>query len=73
MCPSHVWGGVVALLEGFETVIAEGAEVTDDVSVIEHIGKPVKLTTGSYENLKITTQDDLVIAAQLLDKRKQSK
>ena len=33
-------------LEGFDKVKREGLEVTDDVSVIEALGKPVKLTLG---------------------------
>ena len=33
-------------LEGFAKVKKENLEVTDDVSVIEALGKPVKLTRG---------------------------
>ena len=40
-----------------EQVDAEG--VTDDCSVYERAGLPVRLTEGSYENLKITTREDL--------------
>lgn len=28
-------------------------EVTDDVSIIEAMGKPVKITKGSYTNIKV--------------------
>ena len=34
------------LREGFRKVAAEGWEVTDDVSIIERMGLPVKLTMG---------------------------
>lgn len=34
------------LRDGFEKVRAEGLEVTDDVSIIEQMGAPVKLTLG---------------------------
>ena len=34
------------LKEGFRKVAEEGWEVTDDVSIIERMGKPVKLTMG---------------------------
>lgn len=32
------------LREGFELIQREGTEVTDDVSIIEALGKPVKIT-----------------------------
>ena len=50
-------------------VAAEGLEVTDDVSIIEQLGLPVKLTRGEYTNLKVTTPDDMVVAGQILDQR----
>ena len=38
-------------------------EITDDAMVVEKIlGKKVKLVRGSYENIKITTPEDLLIA-----------
>lgn len=40
---------------------------TDDASVVEALGKPVFLTAGNRENIKITTPFDLKIAAALLD------
>jgi len=54
------------LLEGFRRVAKEGWEVTDDVSIVERMGEPVKLTQGSYENFKLTTPEDMVIASQIL-------
>jgi len=40
--------------------------VTDDVSIVERMGKPVKLTMGDYENFKLTTPEDMVVAAQIM-------
>jgi 2-C-methyl-D-erythritol 4-phosphate cytidylyltransferase len=40
---------------------AEG-EVTDDASLVEQLGHKVKLYMGAYDNIKITTPDDLLIA-----------
>lgn len=37
-------------------------EVTDDASLAEHLGYKVKLYTGSYDNIKVTTPEDLVFA-----------
>jgi 2-C-methyl-D-erythritol 4-phosphate cytidylyltransferase len=41
-------------------------EVTDDASLVEALGNKVKLYTGSYDNIKITTANDLLIAEALL-------
>ncbi len=38
------------------------AKVTDDASLVEQLGYKVKLYTGSYDNIKITTPDDLALA-----------
>ncbi|SMD32947.1 2-C-methyl-D-erythritol 4-phosphate cytidylyltransferase [Reichenbachiella faecimaris] len=43
---------------------------TDDASVLEANGVQVNLVEGSYDNLKITTPEDLVIAASILKRRK---
>ncbi len=39
---------------------------TDDASVAEAYGHNVKLMEGAYENLKITTPEDLIIAEAIL-------
>jgi len=39
--------------------------VTDDVSLAENLGHPVKLVMGAYNNLKITTKEDLPLAEAL--------
>lgn len=45
--------------------------VTDDAMVVEYVmKKPVKLFEGSYENIKITTPEDLPIAETFLKSRK---
>ncbi|MFH1199004.1 MAG: 2-C-methyl-D-erythritol 4-phosphate cytidylyltransferase [Candidatus Omnitrophota bacterium] len=37
-------------------------KVTDDASLVEKLGKKVKIVLGSYNNIKITTPEDLVLA-----------
>lgn len=39
---------------------------TDDASLVERIGKKVKMIEGSYENIKITTPEDLIMAQALM-------
>lgn len=60
------------LRKGFEKVIAEKLAVTDDVSIIEQLGEPVKITLGEYSNIKLTTPEDLNIAESILHKRYES-
>jgi 2-C-methyl-D-erythritol 4-phosphate cytidylyltransferase len=59
------------LREGFKQVALQNLEVTDDVSIIEQLGLPVKLTLGEYTNIKLTTPDDLQVAEQILRGREE--
>ncbi len=45
------------------------AQFTDDASIAESLGYQVALVMGSYENIKITTWDDLPTAEKILKKR----
>ena len=54
------------LRRGFEKVRAENLEVTDDVSIIEQLGEPVRITVGDYYNIKLTTPEDLQLAESVL-------
>lgn len=47
------------------------AAVTDDCSAVERLGKSVYLTEGSYENIKITTPEDMILAAAILRRREE--
>ena len=47
----------------------EDPSLTDDASVAEKAGHAISLFEGSYENIKITTAEDLVVAEALLRKR----
>ena len=44
-------------------------DVTDDASMVEALGVPVKLFLGAYENLKVTTHDDVALAESILSAR----
>jgi len=45
-------------------------EITDDASLVENLGYPVKIVPGSYDNIKITTPDDMIFVQGLLSARK---
>jgi 2-C-methyl-D-erythritol 4-phosphate cytidylyltransferase len=53
------------LLDGFAEANLRRITVTDDISLLELIGKQTKIVEGSYQNIKITTPDDVVIAEQI--------
>lgn len=48
----------------------EDPSLTDDASVAERAGHMISLFEGSYENIKITTAEDLIVAEALLGRRK---
>lgn len=54
------------LRKGFELVDQKNLEVTDDVSIVEHLKHPVFITEGSYTNIKVTTPDDMIVAERIL-------
>ena len=69
----NLWAVQTPQVFGYH-IIAEAyrranGEVTDDASLVEQLGGKVKLYMGSYDNIKITTPDDLVLAEVLWQKR----
>lgn len=59
------------LLREKERMAAEGIRITDDAMVVETLmGLPVKLVEGDYENIKITTPEDLLTAEAFLSHTK---
>jgi 2-C-methyl-D-erythritol 4-phosphate cytidylyltransferase len=54
------------LEEAYSRRAALGADITDDAQLAEAAGYPVRMTTGSPFNLKITTADDLKLAELFL-------
>jgi 2-C-methyl-D-erythritol 4-phosphate cytidylyltransferase len=47
----------------------DSGEVTDDAALVERLGYKVKLFTGSYDNIKITTPRDLSLAEIIIKGR----
>ena len=52
-----------------EQAIREGRDYTDDCQLLERTGVPVQLVPGDYDNIKITTPEDLHIAEEWLSRR----
>ena len=52
-----------------EELIAKGVNITDDAMVVEYFtDRKVKLVEGSYNNIKITTPEDIPAAEAILGK-----
>ena len=46
---------------------ADGVEITDDCSAVEHMGMSVRIVEGDERNIKITTPIDLKLAELILE------
>jgi len=57
------------LVEAMAKARREGFTGTDESSLVERLGEPVTVVAGSYENIKITTTEDLAMAEFILKKR----
>ena len=55
--------------EAYERAVKLGISATDDARLVERLGEKVKMITGSYENIKITTPGDLKIGEAILKSR----
>lgn len=49
---------------------AAGFAATDDGALLEWLGQPVRVLPGSFENIKITTPEDLFLAERILERRR---
>ena len=49
--------------------IDSGANLTDDCGAVTTLGQPISMTRGSYENIKITTPEDVILGEVILKGR----
>ena len=61
------------IIKAYQKAKEENFKGTDDASLIERMNQPVKIIRGSYDNIKITTPQDLILAEAILSKRIQKK
>jgi len=57
------------LLRAYRQAMEDGFYATDEASLVERLGMPVKVVEGSYENIKITTPEDLVVGEMILKRK----
>jgi 2-C-methyl-D-erythritol 4-phosphate cytidylyltransferase len=66
---STIWSVQTPQAFSYQAILAAHAKAvddrftgTDDAQLVERMGIPVKLIKGSYDNIKITTKEDLAVA-----------
>ncbi|MBT2649941.1 2-C-methyl-D-erythritol 4-phosphate cytidylyltransferase [Bacillus sp. ISL-34] len=64
---------VSILKRAYEQAEAEAFLGTDDASLLERINEQVVIIEGNYDNIKITTQEDLYFAEAILHKQQHGK
>ncbi|MEH7072338.1 2-C-methyl-D-erythritol 4-phosphate cytidylyltransferase [Neobacillus drentensis] len=58
------------LMEAYQRAEIDHYLGTDDASLVERLGYPVTMVEGDYDNIKLTTPEDLYFAEAILEKRK---
>lgn len=65
---SLIKSAYAALIREEQEILQKGIHITDDAMVVETLtDKKVRLVEGSYENIKITTPEDLNIAESFVE------
>jgi 2-C-methyl-D-erythritol 4-phosphate cytidylyltransferase len=57
------------LKHAYEEALSKRLYGTDDATLVERAGGSVRIIMGSYENIKITTPEDLMVAEEILKRR----
>jgi 2-C-methyl-D-erythritol 4-phosphate cytidylyltransferase len=57
------------LLDAYERAMKETFYATDDSAIVEWNGGRIRVVTGGYTNIKVTTPEDLVVAEAFLKMR----
>lgn len=57
------------LINAHEEAKEDGFSATDDCAVMERMGIKIKVSEGSYENIKLTTPEDIFTAERILKER----
>lgn len=61
------------LLTAYKQAMQEGYLGTDDAALVERLGIKVKVVPGNYQNIKITTPEDLQFAETVLGERQEAR
>jgi 2-C-methyl-D-erythritol 4-phosphate cytidylyltransferase len=54
------------ILAAYERAAAEGFYGTDDASLVERMGIPVRMIPGNADNIKVTTPEDMILGKRII-------
>lgn len=54
------------IVKAYQQAVNDSYIGTDDASLVERTGHPVKIIEGRYDNIKLTTPEDIIIAEALM-------
>lgn len=54
------------IIEAHRRAREDNILVTDDAALVELLNRPVKIVMGSYDNIKITTPEDMAVARTII-------
>lgn len=57
------------IIQSHKRAIEDKFEPTDDCALLERYGGKIKITQGSYDNIKLTTPEDIAVAEKILARR----
>ena len=60
------------LRKGYDFLKEHPFAVTDDASLVEASGHPVAVAAGAYDNIKVTTPEDLLLAEKIMEMQSSS-
>ncbi|HCJ56674.1 MAG TPA: 2-C-methyl-D-erythritol 4-phosphate cytidylyltransferase, partial [Clostridiaceae bacterium] len=55
------------IVQAYELSYRDKAVATDDAMLVERMGLRVRMIRGSYDNIKITTPEDMALAEEILE------
>ena len=66
-------GATYEVLKGaYDKAQLNGVVGTDDASLLEYAGHSVFMVEGNYDNIKVTTEEDLTNAQAIIEKRRET-
>jgi 2-C-methyl-D-erythritol 4-phosphate cytidylyltransferase len=54
------------IMRAYKRAQEYGYDATDDAEIVERLGEAVKVVMGSYENIKVTTPEDVVVLERIM-------
>ncbi|MEW9502691.1 2-C-methyl-D-erythritol 4-phosphate cytidylyltransferase [Jeotgalibacillus marinus] len=60
------------IIKAYDEAELDGVMGTDDASLVEKMGEKIQVVEADYDNIKLTTKEDLIFAEAIFKKRRRS-